>query len=561
MKRVDGFRNLYSRGGTFVVRVQVPERERQRVGARELKQSLGGDFAVAKKRYPAVWADLLARIAPTGSDAAAQAPHVPSELEIDAAVRQYHSALRPNIALAGPNADGTTGSRGEQLAALTASAVWQAGNNNSTAMALQARWLCEEHGWDIPEASPLFKEISTKLLRARLDRLRQEKHKANALFGPRDDADPMFSEGAGASSADAKARTIGQLIALFRTVQEPTLAPSTKKGYRISLRALEEILGADFPLKNLNRQRCREVRDTLAGLPSNYRKLPETRDLSLKEAVEAGHKLGLPKVKPATLNGYVNKLRALLELAVDEEWIPTNPATRLTVPDPVSPAEKRHSFSTPQLRQIFFGEPWSSANRNVSGRPARFWLPLLALYTGARVGELAQLAVADVSKVTDVDVINIRATVETRLKNRNAERRIPVHPELISLGFLQFVDDARLSGRDRLFPEEPMDAHQHYGRGVSDWFARLLDKRGMTDPKLTFHSFRHNFEDALREANLHGTPKAAYLTGRAGGGVAANYGGGYSASALRDAIALVNYPDLDLTWLHVNGSTAPPPPP
>jgi integrase len=560
MKRVDGFTNLYLRGGAFIVRVQVPERDREGVGARELKRSLGGDFASAKKKYPFVLAELHAKAAPTGEVQAARGLHVPSEAEIDAAALAYNTALRDNLARGGPNDDGTWDPRKVQATTLADIAEWQAGSDNAAAMALQARWLCDERGWDVDDANPKFEEICLKLLRARLDRLRQAQHKASGLFGPRQNADPMFAPATPNLEEHSELKTVGQLIAEFRRLREPTLAPSTQQGYRITLRALEEILGADCVLKNLSRERCREVRDTLAALPANYRKLRQTKNLSLREAGEISSRLGFPTVKPATLNGYLNKMRALFALAVQEHWLDANPAIGLVVADPVSPAEKRYPFSPVQLQQIFAGEPWFSNDRDVGGRPARFWLPLLALYTGARIGELAQLSVADVARRNDVDFINIRSTDETRLKNRNAERAIPVHPELVRLGFLDYVSEARASGRGRLFPQERRDALGHHGRGVSDWFAKLLDKHGLTDSKLTFHSFRHNFEDALREADLHGTPIAAYLTGRSGGGSSTIYGGGYSTARLREAIALVTYPGLDLSRLRVDESDTGTPP-
>jgi integrase len=343
---------------------------------------------------------------------------------------------------------------------------------------------------------------------------------------------------------------VGQLVELYSRVREPNLAGSTVKNYRIALRALEEIAGTHTPLSSINRERCRQIRDTLAGLPSNYRKLPQTRDMSITDAVAAGRKLKLPTVKPATLNGYTTKLCALFKLAVKEEWVASNPATDLTVNDPVSPKQKRHPFSSEQLDAIFAGEPWASNERDVDGRPARFWLPILALYTGARLGELAQLATADVGMRSGVQVIEVRAGDETRLKTDNAERTIPVHSELVRMGFLKFVEEARNAARPRLFPQELRNGLGQYGRGVSDWFARLLDRRGITDKKLTFHSFRHNFEDALRDADLHGGPIGAYLSGRSVGGVAASYGDGYSATKLRDAIERVQYPDLDLSHLH-----------
>ncbi len=184
MKRVEGFKNLYSRGGAYLVRVQVPERDRGRVGARELKKSLGSDFVTAKKKYPAVWAGLLARIEPTGTSLVAHAPHAPSPSEIDAAVSQYYRGLRSNIALNGPDDDGSNMSRREKTAALIEIGVMQYTHEKSNAMALQARWLCDDQGWDLADTSPQFREICTKLLHARLDRLREAQHKAVLSVGP-----------------------------------------------------------------------------------------------------------------------------------------------------------------------------------------------------------------------------------------------------------------------------------------------------------------------------------------------------------------------------------------
>lgn len=72
---------------------------------------------------------------------------------------------------------------------------------------------------------------------------------------------------------------------------------------------------------------------------------------------------------------------------------------------------------------------------------------------------------------------------------------------MIELGILQHVESVGCSGVDRLFPElEPV--HGKLGHAPSKWFGRYKTKRGVTDPRKTFHSFRHLFIENLRDAGV-----------------------------------------------------------
>ena len=52
-----------------------------------------------------------------------------------------------------------------------------------------------------------------------------------------------------------------------------------------------------------------------------------------------------------------------------------------------------------------------------------------------------------------VPCIHIRGGNGRRVKNRGSERLIPLHPELIRLGFMTYVAQQRGAGETRLFPE------------------------------------------------------------------------------------------------------------
>lgn len=87
------------------------------------------------------------------------------------------------------------------------------------------------------------------------------------------------------------------------------------------------------------------------------------------------------------------------------------------------------------------------------------------------------------------------------LKNSSSRRILPMHPALIDLGLMQHAETVRSTGAVRLFPE--LEAVRgKLGHAPSKWFGRYKTKQGITDPRKTFHSFRHTLIDDLRDAGV-----------------------------------------------------------
>jgi integrase len=159
-------------------------------------------------------------------------------------------------------------------------------------------------------------------------------------------------------------------------------------------------------------------------------------------------------------------------------------------------------------------------------------------------------------EVTDregVPVFRVRANHLRPLKNQQTRRYLPVHPELIRLGFLSYVEERRKAGDAQLFPEAKRDANGHYGDHVTDWFGRVISARGLKGQgvvggNLTLHSLRHTFEDALRVSGLWGTLEAAVLAGRKRGNdeTAAAYGNGHGMGRLLECLSRVAYSDVSV---------------
>jgi integrase len=166
---------------------------------------------------------------------------------------------------------------------------------------------------------------------------------------------------------------------------------------------------------------------------------------------------------------------------------------------------------------------------------AAFWLPLLALYTGARMNELAQLHPDDVMEETYLDpegrslvawVVRIEQSKARgqRVKTEGSERRIPVHADLIASGFIDYAKAQQ--GRVRLFPD--LKGGEKDGRisgAWGQWFSEYLrTKCGVTDERMTFHSFRHTFKHCARQSLIPPDVNNA-LTGHETGRIADAYGG------------------------------------
>lgn len=93
----------------------------------------------------------------------------------------------------------------------------------------------------------------------------------------------------------------------------------------------------------------------------------------------------------------------------------------------------------------------------------------------------------------------------------------------------------------------------NYADSWSKWFGRYKRQIGIENGACVFHSFRHHFKDALRNAGVSGDINDA-LTGHAGGGVGRSYGAKetirrFGLPRLAEAVAKVEYPGLDLGHL------------
>ena len=334
-------------------------------------------------------------------------------------------------------------------------------------------------------------------------------------------------------------------------------SPRTVQEYEYAIKLFSELHG-DIALAAIRKTQARQFRQALQEVPIKQFRTGELRTATLPELAAWGREhANAQKIGAGTINKLLGALQSVCRWARREEFVPddwTDPFADMRVDGDES---ERAPFETKELQAIFGSPVFTDSHRPEGGKgEAAFWLPLLALFTGARLGELSGLRASDVVHDASVGTVCIYITADAkagkRLKTKQSARAIPIHAQLIDLGFLKFVAaEAKARGeRAALFPQVAPGTTG--ARAFSKWFGRYVGAQGVTDPAKVFHSFRHNFTDALRVADIaEGVGHA--LVGHTQGGVHGRYGAKDMAARYRhrlaEAIANVAYTGVDLSHL------------
>lgn len=157
------------------------------------------------------------------------------------------------------------------------------------------------------------------------------------------------------------------------------------------------------------------------------------------------------------------------------------------------------AYDREQIQALF--APEALAKLSESAR----WASLIGLYTGARASEVGQLLIKDVFEEDGIPCIRISDEGEhQKVKTEVSLRTVPLHPELIKMGFLEWVGSKRRVGETRLFPAAKAAAVNGQGNWITKAFSRHLAEvgKGWEPAKRGFHSLRKTFIQELQGAGV-----------------------------------------------------------
>ena len=325
---------------------------------------------------------------------------------------------------------------------------------------------------------------------------------------------------------------------------------------RSQLQQIIDLLGRDRSVSSLSLQDLTTLKESLEFKKKNTLELLPPDSPLLTEISPDDVICG------ETIHRYFNLLKKFITFCDESKWLPRHlPLHEVMLPNLSTTESHYRTFTPPELEGIFSSRIYTTnANENFQWTPFSycFWLPLLGLFTGARPGELCQLYAGDVFKVDNIPVMRVTDEgPEQRLKNRFSARDIPIHPKLVEIGFLDFVEMRRNEGgRYRpLFPELPYDRKHGFARTASRWFSGqgAKDNGYLTACGLykgegaCLYSFRHTFVHMLRNKLGVQEMMIKKLIGHGTkDDVTIKYGEHFALPLRMEKIAQIN-PDVDLS--------------
>ena len=271
----------------------------------------------------------------------------------------------------------------------------------------------------------------------------------------------------------------------------------------------DDFVGGKAHVSALNRKNVREWKDKLFEWPVKAVEASVFRGMSFLDVIEKNKVIGKPVIQPKTINRYLAALGGFTEWLIANDFIREEVMRGMYLEIDRNKKDDR-SYSEKQLKTIFAsplfhrcaGDKQEHVIGKVQIRDWRYWIPLIAIYSGARLGEISQLLVKDVRQLHGAWIFHIseEGAGGKSVKTAGSERIVPVHSELIKMGFLKFHARQSAFG-DKLFPEIEADARGYISGKPSTFFNDYLREIGVkVDRTKNFHSFRHTFTDAMRNA-------------------------------------------------------------
>ncbi|MCC7643609.1 MULTISPECIES: site-specific integrase [unclassified Janthinobacterium] len=338
----------------------------------------------------------------------------------------------------------------------------------------------------------------------------------------------------GARTVDTKVYHIKDFLALsFPLVEsvERWLAEHEKVEFnkKKALRALEDNkaagrhASADIEVNTIGKQTLVEYKDALLAIPQT----------------------------PKTIDNKLNSLHDFFKYIIGHglhTGLEMNPVDGMFIQTKKSRAKTTKSyqpFTTEALAKFFEPESYLAA---MGDAPDLFWGPLLGIHTGMRIGEVTQIRCVDVHQAPDNGIHYIHVY---KSKTPGGIRNVPISDALIALGFLDYAEECRAAGAERLFPHRLLINHS-YSKELSAAMLKHQRARGIKAPQTSFHSFRVNVITQMHN-NDSNTAKVMKIVGHDdGGGHAVHWGYVRDLPDLKPIVDKLAWP-IDLLALRYNG--------
>jgi integrase len=372
----------------------------------------------------------------------------------------------------------------------------------------------------IEAGSPAYRDLCQRLQRAQIQALERAAERDVGKFDGVA-TDPLVTppDPTMGNKFALPGESIMELYDRFKTEKAGSARPDTWDQNRKIVKLLAEFIGETSHVSAITRKAVRDWKHKLALWPLKAGQMKVFDGLSFRKVIDANVALGKPTISQKTINKYLSAVGSFASWLSQNEYLDQDVMNGMYLE--IDKRKKtRFSFTGDQLKTIFasplfgtcMGDGQEAKPGNVAVRDWRYWMPWIGLYSGARLGEIAQMAAKDLRRLHDVWIFHVTEDGEfteegstlKSTKTAGSMRVVPVHSELIKLGLLDYHESIVACGEARLFPEIKPDSRGFFSGEPSTFFNDYFRDIGVkVDKKVNFHSFRHGIADAFRSAGYY----------------------------------------------------------
>lgn len=258
---------------------------------------------------------------------------------------------------------------------------------------------------------------------------------------------------------------------------------------------------SDKCIHDLKRNHFSAFRDNiLRNLPKQITKKEFTGKTSI-EIIKIVKNNNYEKIGITTINKHLRRVQQVFEWAFNCDYISKNLAKKLELTNKLKSKKQKTAkipYTADELKLIFEQSPWftDKINYELKNNPEHIFIPLLALFTGAKPTELATLKLSSIVQKDDIWVIDFNQMI----KGADTERDTPISDTLIDIGFLKYVDYQKKQKEKLLFPA--ITIYKSGGTNFTNGYTVYNRAYISQDKDKTFYSFRHLVNQKLKNHKI-----------------------------------------------------------